>query len=182
MGFDVFGQVGGSLGVPGADDEGEPGVLDRVRIARRQHPGIGQDHEVGDAVRLLEGFSTGMIVFFSAGFPSSRCVSRESPDGSASNHIGSAGSEVGGVGHPWWTRFRAQVTEVERVLPRAPPGRGHVQQHRELVIAVSRTDVIDVHHDARLLRHRLDRHRRPKTSGPGPPTARPSPTTSPPSR
>jgi hypothetical protein len=50
----VAGQVVGGLGDPGADDEGEAGVFDRVQVARGQHPGVGDHDHSGDAVAFLE--------------------------------------------------------------------------------------------------------------------------------
>jgi hypothetical protein len=55
----VLGQVVGCLGQAGADDEGETGVLKRVQVCRREHPGVGDDDHVRDPVAGLEGFQNG---------------------------------------------------------------------------------------------------------------------------
>lgn len=51
----MLGQIVGRLGDPEADDEGEPGVLDRVQVPGRRHPGIGHDHQIRNPVPFLEG-------------------------------------------------------------------------------------------------------------------------------
>jgi hypothetical protein len=50
----MIGQVVGSLGQPGAGDEGEPRVLQGVQARRREHPGVGDHDHLGDVVTLLE--------------------------------------------------------------------------------------------------------------------------------
>jgi len=51
---EVGGQVVGGLGDPRADDEGEPGVLQCVQVAGREHPGVGDHDRLGHAVAGLE--------------------------------------------------------------------------------------------------------------------------------
>jgi hypothetical protein len=52
--FEVPGQVVGGLGDPRADDEPEPGVLQRVQVRRREHPGVSDHDHVPHARALRE--------------------------------------------------------------------------------------------------------------------------------
>ena len=54
MALEVVGEVVGRLRQSGPDDEGEPGLLQRVQVPRREHPGIGHDDHVGNPVAFLE--------------------------------------------------------------------------------------------------------------------------------
>jgi hypothetical protein len=55
----VLGQVVWGLGQAGADDEGKPGVLERVQVRGGEHPGVGNDDHFCHAVAGLEGFQDG---------------------------------------------------------------------------------------------------------------------------
>jgi hypothetical protein len=52
--FEVPGQVVRGLGDPRADDEPEPGILQRVQVRRREHPGVSDHNDVLRAMALRE--------------------------------------------------------------------------------------------------------------------------------
>jgi hypothetical protein len=79
--LEVRSEVVGGLADLGADDERQPGVLDRVQALRREHAGVGHHDQIGAWWRSRKASRTGSRVLVSAVLPSKQCTSSGNPEG-----------------------------------------------------------------------------------------------------
>jgi hypothetical protein len=83
---------------PVAQDEPQPSGLDRLLVRLGQHPGVGDDRDVGEPVRGHERLQLGSMVAVSALFPSKASTASGNPHESVSAvdpGLGLAGALVG---------------------------------------------------------------------------------------
>lgn len=84
---EVGGKIAGGLGGPRSHDETQSGVVEGAEVGGRQHPGVGDDDHLGDAVALLEraddrhdGVGRGLVPFEAADLQGEPAAVDEQPD------------------------------------------------------------------------------------------------------
>jgi hypothetical protein len=112
----------GDLGDPVADDVGQPGVIDRVPVCLRDHPGVRDTVTSASWWAAMNDSMVGIIVVVTALFPSNDSTINGKPVASVSSPTVICGLQPAFLGEPGFTEPVPLVgLEVQR---------GHVIQHQ----------------------------------------------------